>query len=93
MKMEYANNAGITLIPIPFWWDGSLSTLAATLHQHRPDIPLSSVFVNAKPISQVMPLKHQQRVQYKPSIPQHYSDTADPSSWCVLYYWNVTYFT
>jgi hypothetical protein len=29
---------GITLISIPYWWDGKLDSLANTIHQVRPDL-------------------------------------------------------
>lgn len=47
---------GITLIPIPFWWDRTLPSLAATIHKYRPDIiPASEVPACAFPISEVKP--------------------------------------
>jgi hypothetical protein len=30
----------ITLIIVPFWWDCSEMSLAATIHKYRPDVPL-----------------------------------------------------
>lgn len=38
-KREGSAKQGITLIEIPFWWDYSLGSLAATLFKARPDIP------------------------------------------------------
>jgi hypothetical protein len=29
---------GITLIEIPYWWDGSIDSLANTIHKYRPDL-------------------------------------------------------
>jgi hypothetical protein len=40
--------AGITLIEIGYWWDGTKDSLAATIHSHRPDIISLPPF--AKPI-------------------------------------------
>ncbi len=30
--------SGITLIEIPYWWDGSLKRILNTIKQHRPDL-------------------------------------------------------
>jgi hypothetical protein len=37
-KKNACKNLGITLIEVPFWWDRQKETLAATIHQHRPDL-------------------------------------------------------
>jgi hypothetical protein len=36
-KME-CEKVGITLIPIPFWWQHDKESLAATIRQYRPDL-------------------------------------------------------
>jgi len=50
---------GITLIEIPFWWDGKVDSLLATIAHFRPDIKEVQIrlesFVNAKPISLEIP--------------------------------------
>jgi hypothetical protein len=35
-KKQMALSAGITLIQIPFWWDGKLDSLCATIEKHKP---------------------------------------------------------
>jgi hypothetical protein len=35
-KRHACRSIGITLVEIPFWWDLKLTTLAATIHKHRP---------------------------------------------------------
>jgi hypothetical protein len=30
--------AGITLVEVPYWWNGSVSSLQSTIHQKRPDL-------------------------------------------------------
>ena len=35
-KKEACNKAGITLVEIPFWWNRSLASLAATIKEQRP---------------------------------------------------------
>jgi hypothetical protein len=37
-KAEEAKRLGITLIDVPYWWDGSSSQLAATIRLKRPDL-------------------------------------------------------
>jgi hypothetical protein len=78
VKRRFSNAMGITLISIPFWWDNSPESLAATIQRQRPDIPLSS---NALPISTNMPEKYQREFKYKPSIAREYKDDLDPTGW------------
>lgn len=40
-KKKACQSNQITLIDIPYWWDGSETTLFGTIHNHRPDIPLN----------------------------------------------------
>ncbi len=37
-KRQICQQAGITLIDIPYWWDHKLASLMATIHKIRPDI-------------------------------------------------------
>ena len=41
-KRKFASQFGITLIPIPFWWDRSSDSLASTIEYYRPDINLQT---------------------------------------------------
>ena len=41
-KKKACNEAGITLIEVPFWWDYSRSSLVASVLQQRPELVLSS---------------------------------------------------
>lgn len=50
-KRTACEHKKISLIDIPFWWDGNAQSLAATIHQHRPDIPLDVSYTAATPIS------------------------------------------
>jgi hypothetical protein len=36
-KKKICNSIGISLIEIPYWWDGSVDSLLATIHHFRPD--------------------------------------------------------
>lgn len=44
-KRNACENANITLIEVPYWWDFSKSSLAATILKKRPDIPIYQVEV------------------------------------------------
>jgi hypothetical protein len=37
-KQILCKEAGITLIEVPYWWDRSPLSLAATIQLHRPDL-------------------------------------------------------
>jgi len=38
MKKETATKEGIKFLIIPYWWDGTISSLSATLHHNFPEI-------------------------------------------------------
>ncbi len=46
---------GITLIVVPFWWNGSTESLAHAIHMARPDIPVSPVLLTGDAIPTEMP--------------------------------------
>lgn len=58
MKKEFARREGITLILVPFWWDGSEESLASAIRVYRKDV-LSDVPFHL-PIPQENPI-----VRYK----------------------------
>lgn len=37
-KRALCSSLGIDLIEIPYWWDGSVNSLLATIHQIRPQL-------------------------------------------------------
>jgi hypothetical protein len=39
-KQEACKKQGITLIPVPFWWDTKEKSLAATIQIYRPELLL-----------------------------------------------------
>lgn len=43
-KIEACENHGITLIHIPYWWDGKKESLMATINSYRFIYPLPSLF-------------------------------------------------
>jgi len=38
-KRRLCKGKGISLIEVPYWWDGQLSSLCATIRKCRPEIP------------------------------------------------------
>lgn len=48
-KIKELKKEGITLIQVPFWWDGKKESLGSTIHQLRPDLQLF-VFANVAAI-------------------------------------------
>jgi hypothetical protein len=38
LKKEACKSFGITLIEIPYWWDGQYESIAATIYRARPDL-------------------------------------------------------
>ncbi len=59
---------GITVISIPFWWDRSLESLAATIAKQRPDLEEVGGFGSAIP--DVMPVSQSKRLfkRYAPNV-------------------------
>lgn len=45
---------GITLVVVPYWWDGTKESLAATIHKAKPQI--IQIPLGALPISETPPL-------------------------------------
>jgi hypothetical protein len=54
-KRKFASQFGVTLISIPFWWDTSSKSLAATIECFRPDIKLQDLAKDVMPIPMEMP--------------------------------------
>ena len=69
IKREWFSKAGLTLIEVPFWWDGRSQSLLATIHSHRPDLVSSSDLTETcKPISMDIPpsvLDRQKRLEQR----------------------------
>jgi hypothetical protein len=63
-KCDFAAELGITLIPIPFWWDRSPNSLAATIQLLRPDINILAQTTKdmTKPIPLELPLRFKKRL-------------------------------
>jgi hypothetical protein len=82
IKVEFARQIGITVIPVPFWWDGSPESLAATIIHYRPDITFPGI-VPTSPISSEIPVKYQKPFKYVPNSATEYYGQIDPTGWYV----------
>jgi hypothetical protein len=55
-KQAACQSHNITLIQVPYWWDNSIDSLAATIHMARPDVILSvAVDASVAPIPTTEP--------------------------------------
>jgi hypothetical protein len=80
IKHTFSTQLGITLVSIPFWWDKSPNTLAATLQTYRPDIPFHNI-TPSTPIPTEMPRKYQHQFKYIANASQEFKDQVDPTGW------------
>lgn len=46
---------GITLFTIPFWWQGDIPSLLATLKKELPELPFIDMSPEIKPIPETLP--------------------------------------
>jgi hypothetical protein len=83
-KAHIARDAGITLIPIPFWWDKSPASLIATVSLVRPDLQIHDLS-GASPIPREMPAVFDRRV-YKPSAARELAPNVDITNWYCLFH-------
>jgi hypothetical protein len=68
------------LINVPYWWDKSADSLAATIRALRPDIEITGVST-ALPIP-LKPAKPRTRLKYVPNASKNYdATTVNPSGW------------
>jgi len=37
-KMHACSDVGLTLVRVPYWWNGNQLSVAATIHRSRPDL-------------------------------------------------------
>jgi hypothetical protein len=84
VKRKFAKDLGITLIPIPFWWDKTSSSIVATILASRPDITMNGGTFEATPsapIPSTMPIKYQRRSQYTPNYSKEFLNQVDPTGW------------
>jgi hypothetical protein len=61
-KLKFASQLGVTLIPIPFWWDKSSHSLASTIRYYRPDINFQSKEVPPIPLEMPPDIKYKYSV-------------------------------
>jgi hypothetical protein len=79
LKKQYAIEEGVTLIPIPFWWDKSPASLAATIKSYRPDVHVPSTTGQASPIPPEMPTNALRVIPYIPNVSQVFDEDKDPT--------------
>jgi hypothetical protein len=82
IKIEEAAEEGITVIHVPFWWNRSLASLAATIQSKRPEITFR-IPVNELPIPLEMPAQYYKRKPYKANVAQKLNDKVNPTGWYV----------
>jgi hypothetical protein len=80
VKMDFAKRMGITLIPIPFWWDRSAGSLAATILNYRLDLIdptlAGSVIPSTMPV-----ITTPTKPEFILNAAQLYDDKIDPTGW------------
>jgi hypothetical protein len=77
-KMKFAKEFGITVIPVPFWWNKSSASLVSTIRSHRPE--LLPTHQTMKPIPLNMP-ETIPRVKHRINAAQLYDERVDPTGW------------
>jgi hypothetical protein len=80
IKHSFATSIGITLISVPYWWDKSPNSLAATIQYYRPDITIS-VPSKTLPIPSHMPMNFQRQFRYVPNSSKEYKEQINPTGW------------
>jgi hypothetical protein len=67
------------LITIPFWWDKSLKSLAATIQAHRLDV-IPQV-TSGYAISKDLPKEYKHAFKYRPNTAQNIPEDFNPTNW------------
>eukprot|EP01118_Nematostelium_gracile_P008062 TRINITY_DN2649_c0_g1_i2.p1 TRINITY_DN2649_c0_g1~~TRINITY_DN2649_c0_g1_i2.p1 ORF type:complete len:817 (-),score=149.57 TRINITY_DN2649_c0_g1_i2:621-2738(-) len=77
-KRKACHSKGITLIEIPYWWDGTVETLQATIHHFRSDLlsdngysPIPSIPINNNSKNSLV------------AIPKDWDNQCDLSGWYI----------
>jgi hypothetical protein len=78
LKRQFAAKVGITLIPIPFWWDKLPASLASTLQLYRPDLGIQA---KSAIVPLDMPQKFIKLAKYVPNSAAEYKEQVDPKGW------------
>eukprot|EP01114_Cavostelium_apophysatum_P019197 TRINITY_DN611_c0_g1_i1.p1 TRINITY_DN611_c0_g1~~TRINITY_DN611_c0_g1_i1.p1 ORF type:complete len:842 (-),score=138.94 TRINITY_DN611_c0_g1_i1:636-3161(-) len=84
-KTSACQSLGITLVRIPYWWNGLAEELIATIHQVRPDVLHDLRNANAKPVPQVRPQKRtiSQNTRGHLEAKIWNAEEVDPSNWWI----------
>jgi hypothetical protein len=59
-KKTICIESGITLVQIPYWWDGTIESLSSTLHQYLPHLFAST---GLPPIPTELPLDYKENIR------------------------------
>lgn len=86
-KARLCEQNGYTLVAIPYWWNGFVESLAATIHKRDSNIPVPEKYLNLSfPISEHPPIKDKE--SESPIIFENYfmlgvdwKHDADPTNW------------
>lgn len=64
-KRLACKRAGISLVEVPYWWDGSLESLAATVADQRPELVPPHLLGKGRAIPSEKPEKGRRRTRRK----------------------------
>eukprot|EP01125_Pyxidicula_operculata_P013676 TRINITY_DN4544_c0_g1_i1.p1 TRINITY_DN4544_c0_g1~~TRINITY_DN4544_c0_g1_i1.p1 ORF type:complete len:657 (+),score=99.41 TRINITY_DN4544_c0_g1_i1:645-2615(+) len=86
-KQELCDLNGITLLQVPYWWNGDLQSLAATISIIRPDL-VDPKKVSSIPIDVNYQTEKDRKKQMKSIIeylshPREWIDSIDPTGWWI----------
>ena len=89
---------GITLIPIPYWWNKEISSLKGTIATYRPDVlttPISNndipIPVN-QPIKQLNDVNNKIKIESKLMLASNWNIEDDPTGWYINIFIYFQYF-
>eukprot|EP01114_Cavostelium_apophysatum_P021705 TRINITY_DN7645_c0_g1_i1.p1 TRINITY_DN7645_c0_g1~~TRINITY_DN7645_c0_g1_i1.p1 ORF type:complete len:739 (-),score=144.18 TRINITY_DN7645_c0_g1_i1:253-2469(-) len=80
-KKAACQNAGITLVEIPHWWDGSTEQLFATIYESRPDLDVFKTAPTNLPIPPVRPESEAASKGRGFLLPRFWKREIDPTNW------------
>lgn len=90
-ELKQCKRHGISLIEVPYWWDGSKSSLMASIHQIRPDLvpsidtEISREFTPIPPSPPEYISTHNIHLEpFATSSLQTWDDAKDPVGWFVV---------
>ncbi len=61
-KQLLSSSHGISLLVVPFWWTGTIESIAQTLRNKRPDVIIPITFLKGDPIPEELPKRQGRRL-------------------------------